>query len=43
LTEVEDTINPLHDCKLLFMCWGDNASQKSALQQLIVKHKIRLD
>jgi hypothetical protein len=43
LTEVEKEIDPEHDCKLLLLCWGDKASQKSFFQRMIVKNKIRFD
>ncbi|KAI6171821.1 hypothetical protein M3Y98_00904800 [Aphelenchoides besseyi] len=43
--EVEAEIQPLHDCKLMFFCWGQESetNTKRALQRLIVKQKIRLD
>ncbi|KAI6220029.1 hypothetical protein M3Y99_01632100 [Aphelenchoides fujianensis] len=43
IKEVDAEIQPLHDCKLLFACWGRENDRKLALQRLLVQNRVRLD
>ncbi|KAI6218492.1 hypothetical protein M3Y99_01707600 [Aphelenchoides fujianensis] len=43
IKEVDAEIQPLHDCKLLFACWGRESDRKLALQRLLVQNRVRLD
>ncbi|KAI6219133.1 hypothetical protein M3Y99_01675300 [Aphelenchoides fujianensis] len=43
IKEVDAEIQPLHDCKLLFACWGRESDRKLALQRLLVQNRIRLE